>query len=312
MNSNQGTLRIDGLAVQLSSLDKVMYPEDDISKGQVIDYYRRIATHALPFARGRFLTLHRFPDGIESEGFFQQAHADHFPGFVEGVSAPRVGGGNLQHVVLSGAAGLVYLANQATLTFHGWLSRRDRPDHPDRLVIDLDPPDDDFKAVREAALLCRNLLESIGLTAYVMTTGSRGLHVVCPLDRSSSFDTVRDVAMELTETLARREPDWLTTEQRKNRRGDRIYLDVMRNAYGQTSVLPYSLRAKPGAPIATPLHWKEVGSSRLEPRRYHLGNLFRRLGRIEDPWADMGRHAASIEAAARRLKSRQTDLAGRQ
>lgn len=312
MKRNQGTLRVGGRAVQLSNLDKILYPGDDISKWQVVDYYRRVAPHALPFARDRFLTLHRFPDGMGSEGFFQQAHADYFPGFVEGVSAPRVGGGELQHVVLSGAAGLVYLANQATLTFHGWLSRRDRPDHPDRLVIDLDPPDDDFKAVCEAALLCRSLLASIGLTGYVMTTGSRGLHVVCPLDRSGRFDTVRNVAMELAGTLAGREPDWLTTEQRKERRGDRIYLDVMRNAYGQTSVLPYSLRARPGAPVATPLHWKEVGSSRLEPRRYHLGNLFRRLGRIDDPWAGMARHAANIDVAARRLKSRQTDPAGGQ
>lgn len=290
------------LVVETSSENKVLYPDDGITKGQVIEYYRKVADHALPYAEDRFLTLQRFPDGSGEDGFFQQARADHFPDFIEGVDAERVGGGTVEHIVVTNAAGLVYLADQGTLTLHTWLSRRDRPHHPDRMVIDLDPPEDDFGPVRDAARITGDFLRELGLTPYVMTTGSRGLHVVVPLDRSADFDAVRDFATRAAEILAERHPDALTTAQRKNQRKGRLYLDVMRNAYGQTAVMPYSLRAKPGAPVATPLAWEELGAGGLTARSYHIGNLFRRLGQIEDPWADMERHAASIAAAVRGLE----------
>lgn len=294
-------LTFGSLVVETSNEDKILYPEEGITKGQVIDYYRKVADYALPYAGERFLTLQRFPDGLGEDGFFQQSRSDHFPDFVEGTTAKRIGGGEVEHIVVTNAAGLVYLANQGTLTFHAWLSRRDRVDHPDRMVIDLDPPDDDFAPVREGARLAGDFLRELGLTPFVMTTGSRGLHVVVPLDRSADFDTVRDFASRAADALAERQPDRLTVEQRKNKRNGRLYLDVMRNAYGQTAVMPYSLRAKPGAPVATPLAWDELGAGGLDARTYHIGNLFRRLGQVEDPWAAMQRHAAGIAAAARAL-----------
>jgi len=284
------------LVVETSSEDKVLYPDAGITKRQVIEYYRRVAEYALPFVEDRFLTLQRFPGGLEEDGFYQQARADYFPDFVEGRCADRVGGGEVEHISVRNTAGLVYLANQNTLTFHAWLSRRDRLHHPDRMVIDLDPPDHDFGPVRDAARLAGELLRELGLTPYVMTTGSRGLHVVVPLDRSAGFDTVRDFAARVAGALATRHPDRLTVEQRKSRRKGRLYLDVMRNAYGQTAVIPYSLRAKPGAPVATPLDWDELGNGELDAQTYHIGNLFRRLGQIEAPWAQMKRHAAGIAA----------------
>jgi bifunctional non-homologous end joining protein LigD len=246
----------------------------------------------------RFLTLQRFPGGLEEDGFYQQARDDYFPDFVEGQRADRVGGGEVEHISVKNAAGLVYLANQNTLTFHAWLSRRDRPHHPDRMVIDLDPPDHDFGLVRDAARLAGDFLRELGLTPYVMTTGSRGLHVVVPLDRSAGFDAVRDFAARIADALAARHPDRLTAEQRKSKRRGRLYLDVMRNAYGQTAVMPYSLRARAGAPVATPLDWDELGNGELDAQTYHLGNLFRRLGQVEAPWAHMTRHAAGIDAAS--------------
>lgn len=303
MPDEERRLSFGPLVVETSSEDKVLYPDDGISKGEVIDYYRQVAEYALPFAADRFLTLQRFPDGLDEDGFYQQSRADYFPDYVEGVAAERVGGGEVEHIVVSNAAGLVYLANQGTLTFHAWLSRRDRRQHPDRLVIDLDPPDDDFAPVRDAARLTGDFLRELGLSPYVMTTGSRGLHVVVPLDRSADFDTVRDFAGRAADALAERHPDTLTTAQRKNKRGDRLYLDVMRNAYGQTAVMPYSLRAKAGAPVATPIAWDELGAGDLTARSYHIGNLFRRLGQIEDPWADMKRHAAGIAAASDALEN---------
>jgi len=294
-------LRFGPLVVEVSNPGKLLYPEDGITKRQVIDYYRRIAEPALPHARDRFLTLQRFPDGLSAEGFFQQARADYFPDNVAGTEAARIGGGRVRHLSIDNAAGLVYLAGQGTLTFHTWLSRRDRLHYPDRLVFDLDPPDNDFSAVREAAVLTGEFLRELGLTPYVMTTGSRGAHVVVPLDGSSRFDAVRDFAKKAATVLAERHPRVLTTAQRKAKRAGRLYLDVMRNAYGQTAVMPYSLRAIAGAPVATPLSWGELGNSGLHAQTYHLGNLFRRLGQKSDPWAGMALHAAGIAAAARAL-----------
>lgn len=296
-------LHFGRLVVETSSEDKVMFPDAGVTKGAVIDYYRRIAATMLPHLRERFLTLQRFPDGRDTAGFYQQSRADYFPDFIPGVTAERVGGGEIEHVCVRNAAGLTYLANQGTLTFHGWLSRRDRPDHPDRMVFDLDPDGDDFDQVREAAWQTRELLEDIGLTPFVMTTGSRGVHVVVPLDRRADFDSVRQFARGVAETLAQRHPEQLTVEQRKAKRRGRLYVDVMRNAYGQTGVVPYSLRAKSGAPVATPLRWDELGNRALDARRYHIGNVFERLGQLDDPWRGMARHAAGIGPARRRLNS---------
>lgn len=235
------------LVVDTSKEDKVLYPDDAITKADVIEYYRKVARHALPYCTDRFLTLQRFPDGLDADGFYQQSRADYFPDYVEGVTTERVGGGDVEHIVVRNAAGLVYLANQGTLTFHTWLSRRARPGYPDRMVFDLDPPDDDFARVRNGARLTGDFLRQFGLTPYVMTTGSRGVHVVVPLDRSAEFDRVRAVASTVAEALEKRHPNTLTAEQRKNRRRGRLYLDVMRNAFGQTAVMPYSLRARCGA-----------------------------------------------------------------
>ncbi len=303
MSEEGRKLTFGSLVVETSSEDKVLYPDAGITKGDVIDYYRDVAEYALPYGAERFLTLQRFPDGLGKDGFYQQSRADYFPDYVEGVTADRVGGGEVEHIVVTNAAGLVYLANQGTLTIHAWLSRRDRRQHPDRMVIDLDPPDGDFGPVRDAARLTGDFLRELGLAPYVMTTGSRGLHVVVPLDRSAEFDAVRDFARRAADVLAECHPDTLTAEQRKDKRKGRLYLDVMRNAYGQTAVMPYSLRAKPGAPVATPLAWDELGAGDLTARSYHIGNLFRRLGQIEDPWADMQRHAAGIAAADEALKN---------
>lgn len=301
MAERKHTLRVGGMRIAVGNSDKRLYPADGISKGRVVDYYHRIAAWALPHARDRFLTLHRFPDGIGAQGFVQQQRSDHFPPRVAGVSAPLARGGRLEHMVIRDAAGLVCLAEQATLTFHGWLSRQDRPDRPDRLVIDLDPPGNDFALVREAARALRAEFEALELTPFVMTTGSRGLHVVVPLDRKATFEDARRFALALTRRLVSRERDWLTVEQRKDRRRGRLYLDLMRNAYGQTAVLPYSLRAKAGAPVATPLRWEEVSRAGLEARSYHLGNIFRRLARIDDPWKALPRCAGNLARAQRAL-----------
>jgi len=305
------TLRFGELVVQTSGRDKILFPDEGITKGEVIDYYSRVAETALPHLADRFLTLQRFPDGIGTEGFFQQARQDYFPPYITGTRAPRVSGGDIEHISVSNAAGLVYLADQAVITIHAWLSCRDRPDFPDRMVFDLDPPADDFGGVRKAAKQVGQLLRDLGLAPFVMTTGSRGLHVVSPIDRSRNFAEVRSFARRVAEVLAARHPDSLTTEQRKSARKGRLYLDIMRNAYGQTAVAPYSLRARPGAPVATPLDWDELDRAGLTAQRYCLRNLFRRLGRKADPWQDIARFETKLHTAERALEQIDADTSTR-
>jgi bifunctional non-homologous end joining protein LigD len=297
-----GPLDVDGHEVELSHTDRVLFPDAGLTKGDLIDYYLRVAPVILPHVQGRPVSLQRYPAGIESDGFFQKNAPDYFPDWIERAQLSKQDG-EVGYVLASNPATLVYLANQGTLTFHIGLSRADRIDHPDRLVIDLDPPGADFAEVKTAARHARRLLLELGLVPFLQTTGSRGLHVWVPLDRSADFDRVREVARSIAELLARRHPDELTIEQRKKARGNRVYLDVMRNAYGQTAVAPYTVRARPGAPVATPLSWSELDDTRLTPNRYTISNIFRRLGQKGDPWGDIDRHARPIERAARRFQN---------
>lgn len=294
-------MAVDGRTVALTRQDKVLFPDCGLTKGDLVDYYRRIAATALPLWRGRPLTMERYPDGIEAEGFFEKSVPGHFPDWVGRAELPRREGGTITQVVAASAADLVYLANQACITAHLGLSRTDRIDRPDRLILDLDPPDGDFAAVQTAAREARALLDAIGAPARVMATGSRGLHVVVPLDRSADFDTVHSLARDLADRLAARVPDRLTTAQRKDRRGGRVFVDWLRNAYGQTVVAPYAVRARPGAPVAAPLDWNEALAAERGPRDLTVANLFRRLGQKDDPWAGIDGDAVAAADLRRRL-----------
>jgi bifunctional non-homologous end joining protein LigD len=296
-----GPLDVEGHEVELSHTDRVLFPEVGLTKGDVIGYYLRIAPVLLPHVRGRPVSMQRYPAGIESEGFFQKNAPDYFPDWIERARLAKQDG-DVDYVLANHPATLAYLANQGTLTLHVGLSRADRIDHPDRLVIDLDPPGRDFSEVKAAARHTRRLLVELGLVPFLQTTGSRGLHVWVPLDRSADFERVREVARSIAELLARRYQGALTIEQRKKARGHRVYLDVMRNAYGQTAVAPYTVRARPGAPVATPLDWSELDGAGLAPDRYTISSIFKRLARKKDPWREIDRHAVSIEVAADRLR----------
>lgn len=294
-----GTIELDHRTVETSSVDKILFPDDGITKGALIDYYLRIADTMVPHLKDRPLTLRRFPNGIGQEGFYQQEMPDYFPDWIERVEVEKKDG-KIVHALCNDAATLVYLANQNTITPHVWLSRIDKLNEPDQIVFDLDPPRGNFNQVRKAARYVREILEDRGMTAFVMTTGSSGLHVRAPIRRGHAFDLVRSYARGLAAELAERYPDELTTEQRKNKRRGRIYLDIMRNAYGQTAVPPYAVRARAGASIATPVDWEEL--SEVNPDSYHVRNIFRRIGQKEDPWKDMMEKAReiSMEEGARK------------
>jgi bifunctional non-homologous end joining protein LigD len=286
--------------VELSNLNRIYFPGAGYTKGDLIQYYRQIADTMLPYLAGRPLTLHRFPEGIGEAGFYQQQISDYFPDWIDRVTVEKEGG-TITHVVCNNAATLVYLANQGVITPHVWLSRVDKLDYPDRMILDLDPPDAGARGLRRAARAARDLLLELGLTPYLMSTGSTGLHVIVVLDRSQDFETVRAFARDYAGLLAARYPKLLTVEQRKHKRGRRIFLDTLRNSYAHTGVSPYAVRAKPGAPVATPLDWSELDSSAFHPQRYTIKNIFRRLGQKHDPWHDMASHASSLVEARTRL-----------
>ena len=295
-------IRVENRTIEAGNLDKVIFPDQDLTQGDLINYYRRMAETILPYLRNRPLTMERFPDGIERPGFYQKEAPDYFPDWITRASIMVEEECQEQpQVICDSEATLVYLVDQGLITPHVWLSRTDKLHHPDRLIFDLDPPDDDFEPVRFAAQTLRELLDDLGLAVFVMTTGSRGAHVVVPLDRSAEFDAVRDFAKGVSKVAARRHPDRLTVEARKNKREGRLFLDYLRNSYGQNSVAPYGVRAKPGAPVATPLEWDELSVPDLRSQSYTVENIFRRLGQKADPWAGMMRRARSLSEPQNRL-----------
>ena len=292
----------DGITVALTHPDKVLFPADGITKRDLARYYADVAERMLPWLRDRPATMVRYPDGLDGPRFFQKNASSYFPGWITRAVVGKEGG-QVEHVVCDKPATLVYLANQACIEIHVFTSRADQLDRPDQLVFDFDPPDGmRFADVRRAALWARDLLAGeLDLTSFVRTTRNRGLHVHVPLNRRADFDAVLEFAHQAAGFLARRHPDAITTEQRKDKRGMRIYADVMRNAYAQTVVASYGVRARPGAHVATPLSWAEVEDESLEPARFTMAAVRARLDGGSDPWAHFADSRHGLGDAAKRL-----------
>lgn len=296
------TVRAGRRSVRVHRPDKVLFPggggAKEYTKGDLVDYYRAVAPFMLPHLRGRPLMVERHPDGIDGPGFMQKNTPESYPEWITRVEVAKEGG-TVRHTVCDDTATLVHLADQAGLTLHRWLSRVDTLDRPDRLVFDLDPAGDDFPAVREAARLLRELLDELRLPSAPMTTGSRGLHVVVPLNGRHDFDEVRAFARDTADTLAAAHPDRLTTAARKKERGERLYLDVQRNAYAQTAVAPYTVRPRPGAPVATPITWSQLDDPELDARSFSVADAVDQAR--TNPWADVMRTGRALGPARRRL-----------
>lgn len=301
-----GEQRYFSRTIDISSVDKVFFPDAELTKGDLLDYHVRIAEQMLAHLRGRPVAVKRYPDGLDGQGFFQKNAGSHFPSWLRRQEIPKRDGGSLDHVIVDEPATLVYLADQGTIEFHPWLSLADDLEHPVELILDLDPPDEgDIDAVRAAARHVRSLLEDLEAASRIKTSGSAGFHVHVPLDGSAGWDVSSQLARSLAEAVCERHPDSLTTSQRKQARTGRVFVDWLRNGYGQTSVAAYSVRARPGAPVATPIDWDEL--SGVEPQSYDIRNLFRRLGQRADPWRDEPAAAAAGELAERLAARRAHD-----
>jgi bifunctional non-homologous end joining protein LigD len=296
-------IKVGGHVIEVGHADKLFFPEDGYTKWDTVDYYHHIAPFMLPHMKGRAVTMLRMTDGIRGESFYHKEAPSYFPDWIKRAPLSKEGGVT-NYVVCDDAATLTYLADQACVTPHLWLSRIDKPRNPDMMIFDLDPSGEDFEQVRHAALSLKELLTGIGLHTFVKTTGSRGVHVVCRIARTSDFDDVRTFAEEVASYLAATDEKNLTVEQRKEKRKGRVFIDTLRNSYAQTAVAPYALRARPGAPVATPVTWDELKDKKLGPQTYHLKNVFDRLARVKDPWASMWSvKAGSIDAPWKKLKA---------
>lgn len=266
-------------SIEISSPDKVIFPEKNITKGQMAEYYEKIADRMLPFLKDRPLTLKRFPGGIGAGGFYQKNISDYFPDFIKTVEIETEDGMNTQ-ILCNDKRTLLYLVNQNTVSFHIWLSRKDKLRQPDKVIFDLDPPEGAFDKVKEAAKVVRSYLKKQKKDPQLMTTGQSGLHLYYSLRRGKDFEEVKKEARKVAEEVAKLRPDLLTTKIRKDQREGKIFVDYLRNAYAQTAVCPYSLRSNEEAGIATPIEWEEL--SKLESASfYNIENIFRRLGQLK-------------------------------
>jgi len=281
-------------SVEITHPDKVLFPKGKITKRELAEYYRDVSRLMLPLIKDRPISMKRFPKGIKGEGFFQKNAPEGMPSFVKTAKVKRREKEAIHMILCQEKATLIWLANQNCITPHIWLSRIDKPDLPDRMIFDLDPPPrKGFDAVVEAALLLREVLEKKKkLKAFVTTTGSKGLHVVVPIKRKKHFDEVRAYAREIAKALAEAYPKKYTIESRKEKRRGRLYIDVMRNGPGQTVVAPYSVRPLEGAPIATPLAWSELKDKKLRSNTFNIHNIRPRLKK--NPWASLERSAKTL------------------
>ena len=282
------------ITVACTNTDRVVFPDVGITKGEVIAYYASIAEVMLPELRDRPLTIERFTKGVDKGGFYQKHAQKHYPAWID-----RIELGTKTKVVYplcDSPAALVYFANQGGFVLHVWTSRKQAPANPDEIVFDLDPPENGFAQVLETARILHELLEELSLSAFVKTTGSKGLHIVAPLDGKAKFDEVHALCGGIAKLLCARHPELVTTEFYKKDRKGRLFLDTGRNSLGATMVAPYSLRARPNAPVSAPIEWEELDD--IRPDGITLGDVAKRLDQLGDPWSNLRARPGSLRMAA--------------
>ena len=283
MKSTPAAQEIAG--VRLTSPEKVLFPEQGVSKRELAEYYVAVSRHVLPHLKGRPLSLVRCPAGRQKQCFFQRHAGEGFPREVRRVRVDEADG-PAEYVVAETLPALVALVQIGVLELHTWGARRDRLDRPDRVILDLDPgPDVGWAQVVAAAYEARERLRAAGLESWVKTTGGKGLHVVAPLQRRSGWEEVRGVERRLAEAMAADAPARFVAQAAKDERAGRIYVDYLRNGWGASAVAAYSTRARAGATVSVPVAWEELGPA-LRPAELTVRTVPARLAALgDDPWA---------------------------
>ena len=297
---------IEFRGVRLTSPDRVVYPGQGITKRELAEYYVAVADRILPLISDRPLTLVRCPRGQDEACFIQRRAGDSVPDAVLRVDLPRPESnddgeesGPIVHLAIDSLDGLLGLVQIGVLEVHTWGARRDRLERPDRMTIDLDPDEGlPFAAVTEAALRVGGIVREAGLTPFVMTTGGKGLHVVVPIRRTVDWDLLKATARGMAERLEAEAPERYLAKASKSARRGRIYVDYLRNGYGATSVTAYSTRARPGAPVATPISWEELEAG-VEPAAFDTTTVPSRIAGESDPWSSFRASAGTLSTPVR-------------
>ena len=280
--------------------EKVLFPDDGITKGELAAYYEMIAPYMLPHIKGRPVTMERFHRGIGEKGFFQKDVVKGFPEWLERVEVPKKDG-VVNHPLANDTRSLLWMANQNSITPHIWVSRTPDLYQPDICVFDLDPLEDQPKVLRAATLALRELLAELGMKSWVKTSGSKGFHVAVPLDGKNGHGDVMGFAGAVGSEMVKRDPKHLTQEFSKVDRGGRILIDTGRNAYSATFAAAYSVRARPGAPISAPCRWDEIEGGAVSPQQFQLRTMADRVAGVGDLWSDMDQCRQSLREATKRL-----------
>ena len=282
--------------------DKVLFPDDGITKGELAAYYEAIAPVMLPHISARPITMERYPAGIDKKGFWQKDVSKGFPSWLERIAVPKKDG-TVHHPLVSDTRSLLWVTNQNTITQHVWTSRAPNLYYPDVCVFDLDPSKEDEPGeLRAAALALRDLLKELGLATWVKTSGSKGFHILASLDGSARMGEVARFAHAVGALLVARQPERFTQEFSKVDRGGRILVDTGRNGYSATFAAAYTVRAKPGAPVSAPCTWEEVESGKVQPRTFTLRTMADRVATVGDLWSDLHKRGSSLRRPIERLK----------
>jgi bifunctional non-homologous end joining protein LigD len=289
--------------------EKVLFPESGITKGELCAYYEAMAASMIPHVRGRPVTMERFPAGIGKKGFIHKDVSKGFPSWLERVEVEKRDetGGTVHYPLVGDARSLVWLANQNSITPHVWVSRVPNLERPDLCVFDLDPSEEDPGSLRIATLAVRALLDELGLPSYVKTSGSKGFHVLVPLDGRGDAESVRRFAQGAGAVLVKRHPRIRTQECIKADRGDRIFVDTGRNVPGATFAAVYAVRARPGAPISAPCTWAEIERGAVGPRTFTLRTMAARVEEVGELWSDLEERRAPLGDALAKLETLLTD-----
>jgi bifunctional non-homologous end joining protein LigD len=290
--------------VKLSSPDRVLYPEDGITKGDLFEYYKQVGPTIVPHLKDRPFTMKRYPHGIYGEAFFQKQAPKHLPSWIptrQFRTWPREGASRLvDFALVNTPEAVLFMVQNNCIDMNAWYSRVDKPDRPDFVLFDLDPPDDGFELAIEVAHLIRELLEELELLGYVKTSGADGIHVVAPITRRSTFEQTYDFAEKVSRLLERRHPGKVTTEWLKKKR-EGVLVDHRQNGHGKTIASAYSVRPKPGAPVSTPLRWEELTKD-VRPRTFGMDQALERIAKDGDLFAPVLEDPRPLAAAAKKLE----------
>ncbi len=282
-SSGDENRKVDGRSVTLTNLSKVYWPEEKITKGDMINFYQRMAPYIIPYLQNRPMSLKRNPNGITDAGFYHKDAGGAAPSWVKKKKIYSEGADKeINYILCNDAATLLYIANLGCIEMNPWNSTIKKQDHPDYMVIDLDPADGNtFEQVIETARVVKDVLDSCGAAAYCKTSGASGLHIYVPMGAKYDYDTVKDFGNLVASHVQEQLPEFTSLVRPLKKRGNNIYIDYLQNRKGQTLASAYSLRPKKGATVSTPLDWKEVKKG-LHPSQFDMFNIFKRLDKKGD------------------------------